>query len=156
MQNQSPPCLLHYTLGSPVRSLGFAISSKFQEKFHSFSEGDYDFLENSAPPAWATTLTSMASYHGVPQDENFPYTKTLKFQKGFRYALSQKKMKVERFFHKKCCKFCSQNANQIYNQGNIDEQHWAHKPPPTPPSPNVQSTTEKLQLVHVKTLPFTS
>jgi alpha-D-ribose 1-methylphosphonate 5-triphosphate synthase subunit PhnL len=36
-------------------------------------------------------------------------------------------MKVERFFHKRCC---SQNANQIYNQGNIDEQHWAHKPPP--------------------------
>jgi hypothetical protein len=26
-------------------------------------------------------------------------------------------------------RFWSQNANQIYNQGNIDEQHWAHNPP---------------------------
>jgi hypothetical protein len=129
MQNQGPPCLLYYTLGSPVRSLGFSISSKFQEKFHSFSEGDYNFLENSAPPTWATALTSMASYQEVSQDEYFPYKKNSKISKGIQICTLSEKMKVERFFHKRCCKFCSQNANQIYNQGNIDEQHWAHKPP---------------------------
>jgi hypothetical protein len=93
-----PPCLLHYTLGSPVRSLGFAISSKFQEKFHSFSEGDSDFLENSAPPAWATTLTSMASYHGVPQDEDFPYTKNSKISKGFQICTLSEKNEGRKIF----------------------------------------------------------
>jgi hypothetical protein len=87
-----PPCLLHYTLGSPVRSLGFSISSKFQEKFHSFSEGDYNFLENSAPPTWATTLTSMTSYQEVSQDEDFPYKKNSKISKGIQICtLSEKK-----------------------------------------------------------------
>jgi hypothetical protein len=85
MQNQAPPCLLHYTLGSPVRSLGF-------------SEGDYDFLENSAPPTWATTLVSMTSYQEVSQDEDFPCKKNSKISKGIQICTLSGKNEGRKIF----------------------------------------------------------